>query len=195
MRIFIDTNIYLSFLHYTSDELEELEKLSVLLKQGIVTLYLTAQVKDEFYRNRESKLADALKRVREQRLAAQLPNFCKEYAEYTALRDAQKAYDRAHADLLRKVTEDALARKLRADSTIEQLFSLAKLLTVDNAVMERASQRAARGNPPGKPGSLGDAINWEVLLQSVPTGEDIVTITDDRDYASQLAPEAFPHSR
>src|SRR5687768_12002271 len=115
MHLFIDTNIYLSFLHYTSDELEELKKLPAVIRQKKVTLHLPEQVVDEFYRNRESKVADALKRLREQRLNPQLPQFCKEYSESNRLRDAQKAYDRAHADLLRKVTEDALARNLRAD--------------------------------------------------------------------------------
>jgi hypothetical protein len=42
------------------------------------------------------------------------------------------------------------------------------------------------GNPPGKKGSLGDAINWEALLENVPDGEDLYLIADDRDYFSVL---------
>jgi hypothetical protein len=42
------------------------------------------------------------------------------------------------------------------------------------------------GNPPGKQGSLGDAINWEALLAEVPDGEDLYLIADDRDYLSVL---------
>lgn len=191
MHLFIDTNIYLSFLHYTSDELEELKKLAALLQPAKLQLYLPQQVVDEFYRNRESKVADALKRLREQRLNPQLPQFCKEYSESNRLRDAQKAYDRAHADLVKKVSEDALGRNLRADHTISELFALATVLPVDDAIVERASVRAQRGNPPGKAGSLGDAINWEMLLRHVPAGQDLYMITDDRDYASPLAPESF----
>ncbi len=41
MKPFIDTNIFLSFYHLTSEDLEELRKLSVLLDQKEVTLYLT----------------------------------------------------------------------------------------------------------------------------------------------------------
>ena len=33
MNVYIDTNILLSFFHLTSDDLEELDKLVVLLKQ------------------------------------------------------------------------------------------------------------------------------------------------------------------
>ncbi|HVE89388.1 MAG TPA: PIN domain-containing protein [Burkholderiaceae bacterium] len=191
MHLFIDTNIYLSFLHYTSDELEELKKLPAVIRQKKVTLHLPEQVVDEFYRNRESKVADALKRLREQRLNPQLPQFCKEYSESNRLRDAQKAYDRAHSDLLRKVTEDALARNLRADAAIRELFDLADVVKSDDALVKRASLRAERGNPPGKTGSLGDAINWETLLQEVPKGNDLIIVTEDNDYASPLATESF----
>ena len=41
-------------------------------------------------------------------------------------------------------------------------------------------------NPPGKDGSLGDAINWECLLENVPMGEDLYLVADDKDYYSIL---------
>lgn len=41
-------------------------------------------------------------------------------------------------------------------------------------------------NPPGKDGSLGDAINWEGLLESVPDNEVLHLVADDRDYYSVL---------
>ncbi len=47
------------------------------------------------------------------------------------------------------------------------------------------------GNPPGKEGSLGDAISWEALLKSVPSGEDLYFIADDRDYVSVLDENKF----
>ncbi|HXA18154.1 MAG TPA: PIN domain-containing protein [Thermoanaerobaculia bacterium] len=191
MHLFIDTNIYLSFLHYTSDELEELKKLPAVIRQKKVELHLPQQVVDEFYRNRESKVADALKRLRAQRLVPQLPQFCKEYSESNRLREALRAYDRAHSDLLKKVTEDALGRNLRADSAISELFGLAAIALVDESVTRRASLRVQRGNPPGKAGSLGDAINWEILLHDVPKGQNLVIVTDDGDYASALATESF----
>ena len=40
MYLFIDTNIFLSFYHFTKEDLEELKKLGVLLKQKKVILYL-----------------------------------------------------------------------------------------------------------------------------------------------------------
>ena len=41
MNLFIDTNIFLSFYHLSSDDLEELRKLAALLEQKKATLYLT----------------------------------------------------------------------------------------------------------------------------------------------------------
>jgi PIN domain len=72
MNLFIDTNIYLTFYHYSSDDLEELKKLAVAIKSGEITLYSTQQIQDEFKRNRESKIADALKRFNEQKLGTQV---------------------------------------------------------------------------------------------------------------------------
>jgi hypothetical protein len=63
MNLFIDTNIFLSFYHLSSDDLEELRKLGVLLDKKKVTLLLPKQVIDEYRRNREVKIADALKPI------------------------------------------------------------------------------------------------------------------------------------
>ncbi len=73
MKLFIDTNIFLSFYHLTSEDLEELRKLAVLLDQKKVVLYVTDQVRAEFNRNRETKIADAVKRLTDQRLNLQFP--------------------------------------------------------------------------------------------------------------------------
>ena len=64
MHLFIDTNVLLSFFHVSSDDLEELKKLVVLLGQKKAQLYVPVQVKMEFRRNREAKVADALRRFR-----------------------------------------------------------------------------------------------------------------------------------
>lgn len=52
MSIFIDTNVYLSFYHLSCDDLEELKKLTVLVRESKAILLLTDQVMDEFHRNR-----------------------------------------------------------------------------------------------------------------------------------------------
>ena len=191
MKLFIDTNIFLSFYHLTSEDLEELRKLGVLLEQKEVTLYLTDQVRAEFGRNRELKIADALKRLGEQRINPQFPQMCKDYGEYRELRDLQKAYEAAHSVLLKGISSDVAAQTLKADKTIQELFSKATILETTGELVENARLRMQVGNPPGKEGSLGDAISWEALLQHVPDKEDLFFIADDRDYVSVLDENKF----
>ena len=42
------------------------------------------------------------------------------------------------------------------------------------------------GNPPGKNHSIGDAINWLILLKKVPKREDVHIISADGDFYSAL---------
>jgi predicted nucleic acid-binding protein len=90
MNLFIDTNVLLSFYHYSSDDLEELQKLTVLISEGQVTLILPEQVVSEFRRNREAKIADALKRFTAERLNDQFPQITKDYDEYECTRSVNR---------------------------------------------------------------------------------------------------------
>jgi hypothetical protein len=150
---------------------------------------LPSQVKDEFNRNREGKIADAMRGLKDQRLNLQFPQLCKEYEEYYRLRDLQRRYQKEHTRLLERVNSDVEGSTLKADDVITELFRYARDLEIDNAVINQARERVDRGNPPGKRGSLGDAINWEVLLQATPNGEDLFLISDDKDFASPIDPE------
>ena len=186
MNLFIDTNIFLSFFHLSNDDLEEIHKLTILLEKGNVKLWLTKQVKDEFFRNRENKIFDAVKKLNEQKSKPQFPQICKDYDEYPILRGLQKEFDQKLAILIKKVNEDILARTLKADEKIAELFSKANLIATTDKLVFNARLRMNVGNPPGKNGSLGDAINWEALLESVPLSEKMYLIADDKDYFSVL---------
>jgi len=89
MNIFIDTNIYLSFYHLSDEDLEEIRKLSVLLEREEVWFWLPQQVKDEFFRNRENKAQDAIKRLKDQNKKVSFPVFCKNYPEFDEIRELQ----------------------------------------------------------------------------------------------------------
>lgn len=191
MNLFIDTNVFLSFFHFTSDDLEELRKLSVLIKKGDVVLYLPEQVISEFRRNREYKIADALKRLQKQKLNLQYPQLCKDYAEYKKLRKLQKEYESEYSKLQSQIRKDINNHDLKADKIIGELFENAKILPTTKELMEKARNRMEIGEPPGKKGSLGDAINWEILKDSVPNKEDIFFVGDDVDYYSKLDENNF----
>ena len=99
MELFIDTNIFLNFYHLSKDDLEELRKLVALVAEGTITLYLPEQVINEFYRNRDAKLADALKKFQQEHLNNQFPQICKEYTEYTEMRKSSTKYNKAKSRL------------------------------------------------------------------------------------------------
>jgi predicted nucleic acid-binding protein len=191
MNIFIDTNVYLSFYHLSSDDLEELKKLIVLAREGKVVLFLPEQVIDEFHRNRAGKIADALKRLREQRRTLQLPQIARQYEEYTAVRNAQAEFDMQFAALLERLNTDIDSDSLEAGAVIEELFQVAKTIPMTDEIVSKARFRMELGRPPGKKGSLGDAINWEALLAEVAEGEDLYFVSDDGDYESPLDKSHF----
>lgn len=163
----------------------------MLLRRDEVRLLLPRQVEVEFRRNRENKIVDALKRLREQKLNLQFPQLCKEYEEYDQLRELQRHYETAHARLLEKIFIDVSDETLKADGIIKELFNLAVRILTTDTVLAKARLRVELGNPPGKTGSLGDALNWESLLEASPNGEHIYFVTDDKDYSSPIDDSKF----
>lgn len=190
MYLFIDTNVFLSFLHFSSDDLEELKKLEVLLRNGRIRLLLPEQVVVEFRRNREAKLADSLKRLRDIRVAMQFPQICKDYPEYEELRRHQRSFEETHNRLVEKIMVDIENQSLKADALINALFRAGEHLET-SALIARARLRSDLKKPPGKKGSLGDAVNWEALLAGTPEGQDLYFVSSDGDYSSDLDDERF----
>ena len=192
INLYIDTNAYLTFYHLTSDDLEELKKLEVLTqKTGEINLHLPEQTMDEFQRNRDTKIADALKKFREEKLNNQFPQMCKEYPEYSKMRDAIKDFEQQRSKLLEKLTADISKKRLAADKIIDSLFSHALVHENTDELVEESRIRYDLGRPPGKNKSYGDALNWETLLQCTPDNEDLYFVSDDKDYFSELNPQLF----
>jgi len=191
MNLFIDTNIYLSFYHFTDDDLEELKKLLLVIEDGNIKLFVTNQVVNEYKRNRETKIADAIQRMKDQQIYKQFPQICKGYKEYKELRKAIISYERNRNELISKLLADIQNKRLGADKIISELFEKATQIDETNAIVKIASHRCDLGNPPGKKGSYGDAINWELLLQSISNDEDLNFITNDADYVSQIDNDLF----
>jgi predicted nucleic acid-binding protein len=191
LHLYIDTNAYLSFYHLTSDDLEELRKLIALIDNDQITLHLPEQTFDEFNRNRDVKIADALKRFKEEKLNNQFPQICKDYVEFDRMREAIKEFDRNKSELLKKITEAVFNHSLAADRLTSDLFAVAHNYETPVGMIESARIRYDLGRPPGKNGSYGDAINWETLLDVVPEGEDLYFVSDDKDFYSEIDPSYF----
>jgi hypothetical protein len=190
MHVFIDTNILLNFFHFSKDELDALNDVFASHEHGAAKVHLTQQVRDEFRRNRENKIKDALKRFKEIKFAAQLPSFMKAYDEYNAIRKLSGDLQGLIKSIAEKVDADIVGKRLVADNLISDIFSRAEIIPTTTEVFAAASMRLAIGNPPGKGGSIGDAINWTLLLHTVPDGEPLHVISEDGDFYSTLNEEA-----
>jgi hypothetical protein len=191
MNIFIDTNIFLNIYHFSGDDLEELDKLAVLLRNGKATLYLPGQVKDEFHRNRDNKIADALKEFKKEKLDRQFPQLTKQYEEYKKMREAIRTFEENKQIILEKLKNDINECNLKADKIIDELFSNGTFIPLTEDIFQHAKQRFDLGKPPGKNKSYGDAINWESLLERVKPNEELFFITDDGDYLSEVDSNNF----
>ena len=186
MHVFIDTNILLNFFHFSKDELDALNDVFASHEHGAAKVHLTQQVCDEFRRNRENKIKDALKRFNEVRYAAQLPSFMKGYDEYDKIKKLSSELQQLTKEIMSKVDKDITDRNLLADRLIKDIFDRSVVLETTPEVFAISSMRMAIGNPPGKNHSIGDAINWTILLNSVPKKNDLHVISEDGDFYSSL---------
>lgn len=185
-RLLIDANIYLEFYRFSKDDLEELRKLAELIRENEITLYVNAQLRDEFRRNRENVLAQSLKTVTDAKIPATFPQVLRNYQRFPKLDAARRGYAAEVEKLLSRAREDAAERKLPADELLEELFGLGTEHEIAPAIVLAAKDRFDRGNPPGKAGSYGDAITWEALLEHHPEHAGLDIITSDSDYLSPL---------
>ncbi len=180
LHAFIDTNIYLDFYAYAADDLEELRKLQAAISTSELKLWSTAQLEDELRRNREKKIAESVKGLKDLRPPARFPQMARNISEFNDLETKRVAYGESVDLAQRTIEEAALTHSLAADLVLDDLLAAADTIAMEEEIFSRAKQRSARGNPPGKSGSLGDSIHWECLLAAVPTGNDLYLVTGDR---------------
>lgn len=186
MHVFIDTNIFLSFFHFPKDDLDSLENVFASHVHGPATVHLTQQVCYEFKRNRENKIKDALKHFKESKFEAQLPPFMKAYGEYEDIINLSKEIQKKQKEILKSVHISIAEKNLQADQLIDEIFENSNVIPTTPEVYGAASMRMDIGNPPGKNGSIGDAINWIVLLNSVPKNNDLHIVSADGDFYSSI---------
>jgi PIN domain len=185
LHFFIDTNVLLSFYSFTQDDLTRLEQLAAQVEDGTFAILTTSHVENEFRRNRESKIAESRKEIKNQRLDMKLPRLCDPYVETAELRRLAGEYSQLHARLVGQIDDDTRAKTLTADQLVARFFQGADRIDVTPAIIDRARIRVELGNPPGKRGSIGDAVNWEALLTHQPP-DHLFFVTDDADFYSPL---------
>ena len=187
-NLFIDANIWLSLFHFSSDDLEQFSKLKNLIDTDI-KLYIPEQIYNEVYRNRETKIKDALDKF--EKFELMFPAFCKNYAEYQDFNKKYRELKDTHKEWSKKIKKDILNQESPADNVLQEFFVETTLINCSPEIINNAVFRYSVGNPPGKDKKYGDAINWECLLRHVPNGEDLFFISADKDYASAFDDKQF----
>lgn len=187
LEVFIDTNVYLTFFSFTEEDLEELKKLHVAIDNGEVRLWTTPQVRDELLRNREGKVAESFSALRKLKPSGAVPQMARNLPDFDQFVAARREFERQLNALDEQLSREFFDRTLAADGVLTELLDAANSIPMTAGVLEAARRRADVGNPPGKRGSLGDAINWECLLAACCTGRDLHLLTGDSDYVSKVS--------
>jgi|GEM_PF-2486135 len=188
--LFIDTNIFLVLYSYSEDQPIRLKELIESIKQKQIAFVLTEQVVNEFYRNRESKLNPSLNTIEELSLDKnkfKVPAFCSSLESIKKIKEKFDEIKKLAKEAHKILSDESKEQKLEVDSLFAELVKITTPISITELIFQKAKRRVELGNPPGKEGSLGDAINWEILLETVPVSADLIFITADKDYLSPLS--------
>ena len=187
MKILIDTNIFLDFyrsngasIHIFSTIIENIDK-----------FILTDQIIQEFERSREGVIKSVQQRFQ---IESKLENFSSSYLqnldEFNKLIEIQKLYvlqqrkvSNSIAEILRDSSKDPIANYFK-EFVNESLKRDIVYYTTDE-IISKAVKRKNIGNPPtSNKFSLGDEINWEIVLANIQ--EDIILVGRDNTYTNNL---------
>ncbi|MBH1529020.1 PIN domain-containing protein [Stenotrophomonas sp. NRRL B-14846] len=185
IHAFIDTNVLLNFYSFTEDTSSDLEALTKLLSPEQINVHLPKQVEDEFWRNRESKIHTAVTEFNGAKPPPGIPNHMRDTETAKQYKEALEAAANARKKLAAHVLGLAVLEELEIDNRVQALFSSAVRHEDCEVALSRAITRMHKGNPPGKPGNIGDRYNWETLLASVPNA-DLHIVTNDMDFTTPL---------
>ncbi len=141
-------------------------------------------MRDEPKRNREVRINNALQRFKQTVLPVQLPSFMKGYEEFDEIKKVSDNLQTKSDTILDKVRKDISEYKLLADELINGIFRNSNVIETSKEIYDDARMRMALGNPPGKNKSIGDAVNWVILLEHVPNKKDLHIISEDGDFFS-----------
>lgn len=187
MKILIDTNIFLDF--YRSNG-ASIHIFSTII-ENIDRFILTDQIIQEFERSRESVIKSVQQRFQ---IESKLENFASSYLqnleEFNKLVDIQKLYvaqqkkvSESIAVILKDSSKDPIANYFK-EFVNESLKRGIVYYTTDE-IINKAAKRKNIGNPPtSNKFSLGDEINWEIVLANVQ--EDIILVGRDNTYTNNL---------
>ncbi|MDI9341836.1 MAG: PIN domain-containing protein [Sediminibacterium sp.] len=187
MKILIDTNIFLDFYRSNSQPVNIFNT----LKEHIDRIILTDQIIQEFDRSREYVIKTLKQKFQ---LESKLDNFSSSYlqnlTEFKELIQLQNSYKTKQKIVVSKIDEilkdpslDPIASFFK--EFVNESLKQEKVLYTNDTIIEKAEKRKKIGNPPSSDKySLGDEINWEIVLENI--REDIVIVGRDNTYSNNF---------
>lgn len=185
VHVFLDTNVLLDFYSYPKDEIAELSRLRDEVNNDRLVLWSTQQVVEELFRKRESKVQESMRALNEVVRPSKLPTILGALDSFDEFQRVRAELARTSGLMRKELMRQLDTYRLNADEAIDGLLGVATIVERSPVILSRARDRMAVGNPPGKNGSLGDAINWECLLEACPE-QDICIVTRDSDFGSPV---------
>ncbi len=186
INLCLDANVYLYFYNYPLSDLKNLEKMLDFIDSGNLNLILTKQIVNEYNRNRESVIQEILNSTSNSKLEFSAPKILDNYHEYKEIKRLLKKANNQKSELIKIMSQDINDRKFHADILIDKLFKVANHFEYRYVDIDNAKQRSELGDPPGKKGSIGDAVNWVLLLENMENEKDLYLVSEDGDFASKI---------
>lgn len=187
-QLFLDANILLDFYRFGDDDISEIRKVLALIAGKEITFHTNDHLRSEIARNREKIISESFAETKALNFRVKAPNYGKDLEEYKGLKEKLKEANELLGKFISALQGLISERKLPADSLISDLIAASNKVEITGEILEKAKVRLALSNPPGKKGSLGDAVHWECLL-SIPAGYATDIVSRDGDFASELDPK------
>ncbi|MEN2402120.1 PIN domain-containing protein [Flavobacterium sp. MC2016-06] len=187
MKILIDTNIFLDFYRSNSASIH----IFSTLIENIDKFILTDQIIQEFERSREGVIKSVQERFQ---IESKLDNFSSSYLqnlpEFKKLVDIQRQYSAQQkivsssiSEILKNSAKDPIANYFK--EFVNESLKRDKVYFTTDEIISKAVKRKNIGNPPtSSKFSLGDEINWEIILANI--HEDIILVGRDNTYINNL---------
>jgi hypothetical protein len=144
--VFIDTNSLLDFYRLSGGDLDEVQKLIKLGDSSKINLLVSDHVRDEFFRNREKVIAEALREFDKSKCELHQPNLVRVHGQCAELDRLKAEFEKKKKELRAKVSAEALSSKTKADQVIADLFS-GTVAIVPKGVYDKAEDRHGLGKP------------------------------------------------
>lgn len=182
-KILIDTNIYLDFYRSNKDALKLFDE----LVSHYESIILTDQIIQEFERSREKVIKTVIQNFEsESKLENFSSSFLQNINEFKELIEIQRKYkskktevNKAISEILNDPSKDPIATFF--NEFVNESLNNERILYTTDVIVEKAKKRKLVGNPPTSDKySIGDEINWEIILANVK--EDIIIVGRDNTY-------------